>query len=208
MPSGPKFLTFLSLPPRANMPLRGSTTAVFLPVWAKKCQNRPKMGVRTQIFGTRTELFARAHGAWRLAAALRRLRKFHTKYVPSHLIVRTKNSGSEESLAVDGGREGSFSLLFPPLPPCGVSAAAAASASTGGGTTAARNAAAAASVCTGGIAAIARSAPCGLMNPRAWRTSSATLVACVKYTSVCVSPGERNSHGRRPARGRPGVGPH
>eukprot|EP00964_Phaeocystis_antarctica_P086847 scaffold55039_cov42-Phaeocystis_antarctica.AAC.1 len=32
MPFGPKFLPFLSLPPRANMPLRGSTTAVFLPV--------------------------------------------------------------------------------------------------------------------------------------------------------------------------------
>ena len=81
-------------------------------------------------------------------------------------------------------------------------------ASTGGSATAARSAAAAASASTGGVAAIARSAACGLMNPRAWRTSSATLVACVKYASVCVSPGGRNSHGRRPARGRPGVGPH
>ena len=51
-------------------------------------------------------------------------------------------------------------------------------------------------------------AACGLMNPRAWRISSATLAACVKYRSVCVSPGGANSHGRRPARGRPGVGPH
>ena len=81
-------------------------------------------------------------------------------------------------------------------------------ASTGGSATAARSAAAAASASTGGVAAIARSAACGLMNPRAWRTSSATLVACVKYASVCVSPGGRNSHGRWPARGRPGVGPH
>ena len=88
------------------------------------------------------------------------------------------------------------------------SAAVPAYASTGGGATAARSAAAAASASTGGVAAIARSAACGLMNPRAWRTSSATLVACVKYASVCVSPGGRNSHGRRPARGRPGVGPH
>eukprot|EP00964_Phaeocystis_antarctica_P041366 scaffold23653_cov96-Phaeocystis_antarctica.AAC.7 len=62
------------------------------------------MGVRTQIFGTRTELVARAHGAWRLAAALRHLRKFHTKCVPSQLILRMKNSGSEESLAVDAAR--------------------------------------------------------------------------------------------------------
>ena len=38
-----------------------------------------------------------------------------------------------------------------------------------------------------------------------WRISSATLVTCVKYASVCVSPGKRNSHGRRSARGR---GPH
>eukprot|EP00964_Phaeocystis_antarctica_P084843 scaffold53518_cov32-Phaeocystis_antarctica.AAC.2 len=62
------------------------------------------MGVRTQIFGTRTELFARAPGAWRLAAALRRLRNVHTKCVPSQLILRMKNSGSEESLAVDAAR--------------------------------------------------------------------------------------------------------
>ena len=42
---------------------------------------------------------------------------------------------------------------------------------------------------TGGIAAIARIAACGLTNPRAWRTSSGTLVSCVKYARVCVSPG-------------------
>ena len=36
----------------------------------------PQNGVRTQIFGTRTELFARADGAERLAAALRRLEIF------------------------------------------------------------------------------------------------------------------------------------
>eukprot|EP00964_Phaeocystis_antarctica_P025472 scaffold14318_cov39-Phaeocystis_antarctica.AAC.1 len=62
------------------------------------------MRVRTQIFGARTELFARAHGAWYHAAALRRLRKFNTKCVPSQLILLAKNSGSEESLAVDAAR--------------------------------------------------------------------------------------------------------
>ena len=30
---------------------------------AQKCQNRPKIGVRTQSFATQAELFARAHGA-------------------------------------------------------------------------------------------------------------------------------------------------
>ena len=67
------------------------------------CQNRPKMGVRTHFFGTRTELFARAHGAWRLAATLRRLRKFHTKCVPSHLILRMNNRPSEESGWAESG---------------------------------------------------------------------------------------------------------
>eukprot|EP00964_Phaeocystis_antarctica_P025471 scaffold14317_cov63-Phaeocystis_antarctica.AAC.2 len=62
------------------------------------------MRVRTQIFGARTELFARAHGAWHHAAALRRLRKFNTKCVPSQLSLLAKNSGSEESLAVDAAR--------------------------------------------------------------------------------------------------------
>ena len=81
--------------------------------------------------------------------------------------------------------------------------AAAASASTVGSAAAARSAAAAASVSTGGIAAI-RSAASGLMYPRAWRTSSATLVACVKYARVCVSPGGVT----HTAAGRPGVGPH
>ena len=38
------------------------------------------------------------------AAALRRLRKFNTKCVPSQLILLAKNSGSEESLAVDAAR--------------------------------------------------------------------------------------------------------
>eukprot|EP00964_Phaeocystis_antarctica_P068486 scaffold41479_cov58-Phaeocystis_antarctica.AAC.2 len=78
--------------------------------------NRPKMGVRIQIFGSRTELFARAHGASRLAAALRRLRKFHTKCVPSHLILRTKNSGSEESLAVDARHDFAAYVIFPRAP--------------------------------------------------------------------------------------------
>eukprot|EP00964_Phaeocystis_antarctica_P026305 scaffold14813_cov57-Phaeocystis_antarctica.AAC.1 len=49
---------------------------------------------------------------------------------------------------------------------------------------------------------------CGLMNPRAWRTSSATLVTCVKYASVCVSPGGRRpGGGTHTAAGLPGVGP-
>ena len=41
--------------------------------------------------------------AWRVAPCRRPaapFRKFHTKCVPSHLILRMKNSGSEESLAV------------------------------------------------------------------------------------------------------------
>ena len=45
--------------------------------------------------------------AWRVAPCRRPaapFRKFHTKCVPSHLILRTKNSGSEESLAVDAAR--------------------------------------------------------------------------------------------------------
>ena len=46
------------------------------------------------------------------------------------------------------------------------------------------------------------------MNPRAWRTSSATLVTCVKYASVCVSPGGRRpGGGTHTAAGLPGVGP-
>jgi len=45
--------------------------------------------------------------AWRVAPCRRPaapFRKFHTKCVPSHLILRMKNSGSEESLAVDAAR--------------------------------------------------------------------------------------------------------
>eukprot|EP00964_Phaeocystis_antarctica_P060108 scaffold35820_cov65-Phaeocystis_antarctica.AAC.1 len=45
--------------------------------------------------------------AWRVAPCRRPAapyRKFHTKCVPSQLILRTKNSGSEESLAVDAAR--------------------------------------------------------------------------------------------------------
>merc|ERR1712086_570911 len=34
-----------------------------------------------------------------------------------------------------------------------------------------------------------------------------SCVACVKYASVCVSPGGRNSHGRRSARGRASLDP-
>ena len=83
-------------------------------------------------------------------------------------------------------------------------AAAVASASTGGSTAIARSAAAAACASTDGSAGTARIAvaACGLMHPRACWISSATLVACVKYASVCASLGGRNSHGRRPARGR------
>ena len=82
--------------------------------------------------------------------------------------------------------------------------AAAASVSTGGSTAIARSAAAAACASTDGSAGTARIAvaACGLMHPRACWISSATLVACVKYASVCASLGGRNSHGRRPARGR------
>ena len=77
-------------------------------------------------------------------------------------------------------------------------------ASTGGSTAIARSAAAAACASTDGSAGTARIAvaACGLMHPRACWISSATLVACVKYASVCASLGGRNSHGRRPARGR------
>ena len=44
--------------------------------------------------------------AWRVAPCrrLRRILKNHTKCVPSHLILRMKNSESEESLAVDAAR--------------------------------------------------------------------------------------------------------
>ena len=86
-------------------------------------------------------------------------------------------------------------------------AAAVASASTGGSATAARTAAASASASTGRSAASARSAAWCLMHPRAWRTSLATLVACVKYASVCVSPGSTPRGRTHTAAGRPGVGP-
>ena len=59
----------------------------------------------------------------------------------------------------------------------------------------ARSAAAAASVCTGGNAAIARSALCGVCKVR----------ECV-YQPRVDAPRGRNSHGRRPARSRPGSG--
>eukprot|EP00964_Phaeocystis_antarctica_P153698 scaffold122048_cov63-Phaeocystis_antarctica.AAC.2 len=45
--------------------------------------------------------------AWRVAPCRRPaapFRKFHTKCAPSHLILRAKNSESEESLAVDAAR--------------------------------------------------------------------------------------------------------
>ena len=61
----------------------------------------------------------------------------------------------------------------------------------------ARSAAAAASVCTGGNAAIARSALCGVCD-------SCKVRECV-YQPRIDAPGGRHSHGRRPARG---VDPH
>eukprot|EP00964_Phaeocystis_antarctica_P044321 scaffold25474_cov87-Phaeocystis_antarctica.AAC.2 len=92
-----------------------------------------------------------------------------------------------------------------------MSAAVPAYASTGGGATAARSAAVAASASTGGVAAIARSAACGLMNPRAMEDLVGySCGVCKVRECVCgvSARGGRNSHGRRPARGRPGVGPH
>ena len=80
--------------------------------------------------------------------------------------------------------------------------AAAACASMDGSAAAARTVAAAACSSMDGSAgtawttsssSVARSAACGLINPRAWRISSATLVSCVPNACVCVGPGSIRS---------------
>ena len=77
------------------------------------------MGVRTQK--CRHSGRTLRTRAWRVAPCRRPaapFKKIHTKCVPSQLILRMKNSGSEESLAVDAAR---FRVRhFPPVGSAGV----------------------------------------------------------------------------------------
>ena len=91
-----------------NTPFRRPKRAKFAPKWGFE----PKFSPLRPKFRTR---------AWHLAPCLRPaapLRKFHTICVPSQLILRMKNSGSKESLAVDAAR---FRVRhFPPVGSAGV----------------------------------------------------------------------------------------
>ena len=79
-------------------------------VWLSFISDGPKMPESPQNRGSNPKF--RHSGrtfrtrAWRVAPCRRSAapRKIHTKCVPSHLILRMKNSGSEESLAVDAAR--------------------------------------------------------------------------------------------------------
>ena len=81
----------------------------------QKMPKSPQNGGSNPIFRHSDRTFRTR--AWRVAPCRRPaapLRKFHTKCVPSQLILRMKNSGSEESLAVGCTR---FCVRhFPPGP--------------------------------------------------------------------------------------------